>query len=357
MMRIVQFKRRKKMVQWFFNKITFTGPESAISQLVKHYNKSPYGMNITREKNSFFNTLFYRPSSLFCHHDAAEDSTLRSKIHDDLLTYKIKNLGCSVVGLGYLEQRDTGLATIGLFTRFDTPLIGLARIANIPEYCDVIIKVSYHRVPTSSQSENNNYPSGFYQLKNGQFFDQTQEDKRHKTTKEGTIKNLLTSHENYLENKIYLFYEDSKYVRGGLVWRKDLDFEETIFEKTHEQIQDLPTCLKINYQDKWLFIINYYVLSEKDHETLSFYHGEMVYQRFNNESDEDYNLFLNRQFTIEDLFKRLNIKPDFKSKTLTILIKQMESLASKLSEIIPDILYLKELEQKHDQVQSKLKAK
>ncbi len=343
---------------WYLSKITFTGSESAISELVKHYNKSPYGTNISREKNSFFNTLFYRPSSLFSHPDAPNDSTLRSKLNEDLLVYNIENLGCSLVGLGYLEKRDTELATIGLFTRYNTPLIGLARIANIPEYSDVTIEVSYHRVPTSSQSEINNYPSGFYQLKNGRCYSERQEDQGQKITKEETLEYLLTNHQKFGDNnRNYLFFDKSKYVRGSSIWRKDLDFEGTIFEKTHQQIQALPTCLKILHSSEWLFIINYCVLSREDREPLSFYHGEIVYQRFDNQGDEDYNLFLNRQFTLDHVFKSLKIEPDFVAKNSTQIIKKMESLATKLTPLVVNLLKLRELEEEYANLQSKLNSK
>lgn len=326
------------MSRWFFNSITFIGSESEIAPLVKHYSQSPDEQTTIREKYSFFNQLFYKPSSLFCHPEARRDFALSDKLNHDLIRYNIKNLGCTLVGMGYLKERKIGKATVGLFTRFDAPLIGLARIANMTEYSNITIELDYDRVPESTQSPTPKNSCNHFVFSNGELRSVSVDssEKAHKIKTPIKIADLLADHEKSFYNLVYLFLEDSKYAKGAPVWRKDLYFDGTIFEKTQEQIQNLPTCLKINYGDKWTFVIHHFILSQANNQTFSNYRGEIIYK--NIDGDDNYHLFLNKQFSQEYVFSRLITPGIYFEPDLNRLIDYMKQVVDKLNALIDSIV-------------------
>lgn len=322
------------MSGWFLNLITFIGFDSEITPLVKHYGQSPDEQTIIREKYSFFNQLFYKPSSLFCHPEARQDFTLSEKLNDDLIQYNLKNLGCTFVGMGYLKERKITKATVGLFTRFDTPLIGLARIANMTEYSNIIIDVHYYRVPESSQSSTSDDLCGHFALMKGKLFSVSVDSSKTASETKSPIKiaDLLADHEKSFYEKAYLFLKDSKYAKGAPVWRKDLYFEGTIFEKTQEQIQNLPTYLKMNYRDKWMFVIRHFIFTKAEDQISNYYHGEIIYK--NIDGDDNYHLFLNKQFSQEYIFKSRDIDLDYYESDLSKLIIYMKTVVDKINPLI-----------------------
>jgi hypothetical protein len=93
----------------------------------------------------------------------------------------------------------------------------------------------------------------------------------------------------------------------------------------------------------------------KDNKIVSCYQGEMIYKDF--DGDDYYHLFLNRQFTIEQIFKRIKIQPKFVSQNLTRVIQLMESVADVLNPVVIKIIKELKFEEEYANLTSKLKAK
>jgi hypothetical protein len=303
----------KKATAWYLHKISFTGPESTLSKFVDKFSNSFSEEKLTLEKYTLFDTVFYIPPDLIFHPDAKNDPKLKSKLDKDLQMWYLKIWDYKGKDFSIkLDKREPGLALFTVVTVENLMPYALIEIHEIYKDLQIFYQGEIYINDKLPKSLEITKPNCYYLINNGIC------TVMHKVNQEWLIWNASTINwrkEKQLkfDKNCYLFLEDSKYVRGGEVWRKRLDFTGTIFAKTHNQIlKKISTFLKVDQGD-WFFQIKLQVVKSEDGQVSTIYSGILIKKER-----------IERSILVE-LVKNKKIKINFCNPNLQTMIEEMKS--------------------------------